>query len=286
MKEKKKSALLISGIKLVIGCLVEAVGFQYFLYPNSIICGGVTGISMIINYLFKTPVGIMIIILNIPLFVIGFKQFGRKFVAGSLAGMLLSSVFVDILAMHPVVITTEPILGAVYGGVFMGFGFGLVYSTGATCGGTDIAAKVIKKYSPHTNFSSLLLMLDAVIISAFALIFGEYERALYAVICSFIVSKAIDFVLYGAINSKLCYIISEDVGEIKAAINSRLVRGATILSAQGAYTGGAKQIVLCVINRRQIIGLRRIVKEFDQNAFIVVCDAREVFGLGFSSMDE
>lgn len=282
-QHKEKGIFLL---KVCLGSFLYAVGFQYFLYPNAIVSGGVTGIAMILNLLTRLPVGILIIVINIPLFLVAWKQFGFRFIQGSFMGMLLSSVFVDVLSLYPLQITTEPMLGAMYGGVFMGFGLGIVYTTGATTGGIDIAVKLLRKKLPHINFGTLMLSLDAVIIGIFAVVFQEFENALYAVISVFVVSKLVDFVLYGAVNSKLCYIITEHETKIKQEIHEKLERGATMLQARGAYTNTEKQVILCAISRRQIVQLRRIIYQFDPEAFIIVCDAHAVFGLGFADIDE
>ena len=268
--------------KIVIGSLLYAVGFQFFLYPNAITTGGVTGVAMIINYLSGIPVGVMTMIINIPLFAFSWKRFGLKFIIASLAGTVLSSVFVDLLATLPVEVTHEPLLGAIYGGLVKGFGLGLVYHTGATTGGVDIVAKFLRRKYQHINFSTFILGLDVVVITAFAVIFKRYDSAMYAIICMFIASKVIDLVLYGAINSKVCYIITDESIQVKDAIVTELGRGVTFLHGEGAWSGQEKNIILCVIKHSQIVELKKLVEAIDEKAFMIVSDSREVFGKGFS----
>lgn len=277
--------ILIDMIKVVAGSLIYAVGFQFFMYPNDIVTGGVTGIAMIINYLTHFPVGMLTIVMNIPLFIFSWKKFGLRFLLYSLISMLLCSVFVDLLAQLPVAVTTEPMLGAIYGGIIHGLGMGLVFQTGATTGGMDIVAKFLRRKYQHINIGTIILLLDVAVIGAFAVIFKLYDRAMYALICMFATTKVIDFVLYGAVNSKVCYIITDRSAALKDAIMAELERGVTFLHGQGAYSHQEKNIILCVIKQRQIVELKQLVKELDENAFVIVSDSREVFGKGFSYID-
>lgn len=268
--------------KIIIGSFLYAAGFQFFLYPNAIATGGVTGVAMIVNYLSGFPVGVMTLIINIPLFAFSWKKFGLKFIIASLAGTVLTSVFVDLLATLPVEITHEPLLGAIYGGLIKGLGLGLVYHTGATTGGVDIVAKFLRRKYQHINFSTFILGLDVVVIVAFAVIFRRYDSAMYAIICMFIISRVVDLVLYGAINSKVCYIITDESVRVKDAIISDLGRGVTFLHGEGAWSGQEKDIILCVIKQNQIVELKKLVQDIDGKAFMIVSDSREVFGEGFS----
>ncbi len=283
MQQKKTlREWIVMYLKIVIGAALYAAGFQFFLYPNAIPTGGLTGIAMIINFLTDLPVGILTLIMNVPLFIFSWKKFGLQFIIASLVGTVLASVFVDIFAQFPLEVTHEPLLGAIYGGIIKGFGLGVVYHTGATTGGVDIAAKFLRSRYQHINFSTFILGLDVVVITAFAVFFRRYDSAMYAIICMYIASKVIDLVLYGAINSKVCYIITEKSAEIKDALLNRLHRGVTYLHGQGAWSGEEKDIILCVIKRSQIVELKHLIRALDDRAFVIVSDAREVFGNGFS----
>ncbi len=270
-------------LKILIGAIIYAVGFQFFLYPNAITTGGLTGIAMIINYFNgRLPVGVMTIIMNIPLFIFSWKKFGLGFILSSLAGTVLASVFVDLFAQIPLEVTHEPLLAAIYGGIIKGFGLGIVYHAGATTGGIDIVAKFLRQKYQHINFSTFLLGLDIAIFLAFAVLFKRYDSAMYAIICMYIAAKVIDLVLYGAINSKVCYVITEKSEEIKDGLLNKLHRGVTFLHGEGAWSGKEKNIILCVIKRNQIVELKHLVRSIDDNAFVIVSDSREVFGNGFS----
>lgn len=286
MKSSKTREIVIQYLLIAVGSAMFAAGFQFFLYPNSIIVGGVSGIAMIVNYLTNLPVGVMTIVLNIPLFIVAWRHFGTKFIVSSLVGMLLSSVFVDLFALVDYCPTKDMLLACIIGGAIKGFGLGLVYYAGATTGGTDIVAKFVRLKFPYMNFGTLILATDAIIILAFAVIFKEVEGAMYAVIAMFVVSKVIDLVLYGIDNSNVCYIISEKSDQLISDITDRLHRGVTILEGEGAYSHQNKQVLLCVVKRTQIADIRKIIKNIDENAFFIVTDAKNVFGKGFGDISE
>lgn len=286
MKATKTGEYVIQYGLIVLGSVLFAAGFQFFLYPNSIIVGGVSGIAMIINYLTQLPVGVMTIVLNIPLFIIAWKHFGTKFIIASFVGMLLSSVFVDLLALISYSPTDDMLLACIIGGAIKGLGLGIIYYAGATTGGTDIIAKFVRLRFPYLNFGTVVLLTDAVIILAFAAIFNKVEAAMYAVIAMFVVSKVIDLVLYGINNSNVCYIISEKSDQLVGEITDRLHRGVTILEGEGAYSHQSKQVLLCVVKRTQIAEIRKMIKNVDENAFFIVTDAKNVFGKGFGDLSD
>ena len=278
---------IITYIVIVIGSIIYAVGFQFFMYPNSIVSGGAVGIAMIINKLIPVPVGLMTIIINIPLFIVAWRYFGLDFLVSSLVGMALSSAFVDLFAMFNLILTNDPMLASIIGGAIKGIGLGIIYYVGTTTGGMDIVAKLLRMKYPHINLGTLLMLLDAAIIVVYALILGKYESAMYSVIAMFVFSKVIDLVLYGIDNSCVCYIISEHSGAISnEIISGHMHRGVTILDGRGAYSGKEKQIIMCVIKRQQISEIRRIIRKLDQNAFFIVSDAKNVFGNGFESIND
>ncbi len=239
---------------------------------------------MIINYLTKIPVGALVFVMNIPLFLAAWHFIGFRFLLGSAVGMALSAVFVDLFALLPVNLTSEPMLAAIFAGVIKGFGLGLVYSTGATTGGIDIAAKFLRRKYQYVNFGTIILLLDIAIIVAFALIFRLYDSAMYGIISMFLCSKVIDFVLYGAATSKMCYIISDKSDRVKNDIVSHLHRGVTVIHGEGAFSGKEKQVLLCVVKRQQVMDLRTIVQASDEKAFMIFTDARDVYGEGFMNL--
>lgn len=287
MKSSRAARLLVKYLIIVFGSVIYAVGFQFFLYPNSITSGGVVGIAMIINQLSGLPVGVLTILLNIPLFLVAWRHFGLDFLVGSLVGMGLSSVLVDLFAVFGIRATSDPMLAAVIGGVIKGFGLGVIYYVGATTGGIDIVVKLLRTRFMQLNFGTIMLILDAAIILAYALIIKNYDSAMYSVITMFVVTKVIDLVLYGLDMSCVCHIISEKSEELIRELTSGHVhRGVTILEGEGAYSRKQKHVILCVIKRSQIPELRRTIRDLDENAFVIITDAKNVFGRGFENIAE
>ena len=268
----------------VFGAALYAAGIRFFLYPNSIITGGITGISMIVNYLTDFPIGVLTIILNVPLFILAWKRLGFSLFLSSLVGMATSSVFVDLFELLNIAATNEPLLAALYGGLISGVGQGLVYRAGATTGGFDIAAKLLRQKYQYINLGTISLGLNAAVVAAFAVIFRKFDSAMYAVIAMFISSRAMDLILYGAAYSKLCFIITDSSSAVKDAINDKLHRGATLLHGEGAYSGADKEVILCAVKQQQIVELRKLVREIDENSFLVFTTAQEVFGKGFGDI--
>ena len=282
MERSKMQGYIFMYLKIIAGCIIYSASFRFFIYPNDVVLGGVVGIATIINYLTDLPVGIMTIVFNIPLFIFSWKHFGLKFIIASLTGMALSSSLMDIFELVPFVATTDPLLASTFGGVIKGVGLGLIYSTTATVGGTDIIAKFLRRRYQHINFSTFLLGMDVAIFLIFALLFGKLDSAMYSAICMFITSQVVDIVLYGAVNSKVCYVITDESAAVKEAITGKLRRGVTYIHGEGAWSGQQKNIILCVIKRNQIVELKKLVREIDEKAFMIVSDSREVFGKGFT----
>lgn len=271
-------------IKILTGTALTSFAFRFLTFPNHIVSGGVTGIAQIVNMLTGFPVGIFTILLNIPLFLLAWKKLGRRFVVLTAVCMALSSISIDLLEKFAWPLTEEPMLAAVYGGVFKGLGFGLIYTTGATTGGVDIPARMLRRKYPHINFGTFTLAINAVIILSFAVIFRRFDSSMYTLICMFISNKVIALILYGPVDSRLCFIISDRSEELRTAITERLGRGATMLQGHGAWSGKEKQVILCVVKPPQLARLRTLVREIDESAFLVVSDARGVYGKGFESI--
>ena len=271
---------------IVGGAACYAVGYCFFFYPNSVVPGGVTGVSTIVNFLTGAPVGVLSIVLNIPLFAFAWRHFGLRFMLMSGAGMALTYIFIDGFNLLGFAATHDPLLACTIGAALNGTGLGLVYRSGATTGGTDIIAKVLRQKYPYINFGTFIMALNVVIISAYALIFRRFDAAFYAVIAMFVVSRAIDTVLYGLDTSKVCYLISNKSAELDEAITATMHRGVTKLRGEGGYTGEEREVLMCVIKKRQITDIRKLVKAIDPNAFFIVTDAKDVFGNGFGNINE
>lgn len=284
---KSALSIVVKYLIIVVGSLIFAASFQFFLYPNSIVSGGVTGIAQIINRLTGLPVGVLSIVMNVPLFIIAWRHFGLDFIVSSFVAMTLFSVFVDVFAVLNIAVTDDAMLASIIGGVIKGIGLGMIYYVGSTTGGIDIVVRLARRRYPHINFGTLMLVMDAVIVAAYALIFKIYDSAMYSLICMFVMSKVVDLVLYGLDNSSICYIISEHSEDIVKEITfGELHRGVTLLSGEGAYTHEKRPVVMCVIKRPQIAAIRRLVRTLDPNAFLIVTDAKNVFGKGFDSIND
>ena len=284
MTENNRHNLWWDALKILFGTALTSFAFRFLTFPNHIVSGGVTGLAQIVNLLTGFPVGVFTILMNIPLFAWAWKKLGRRFVVLTGICMLLSSVSIDLLEPVARPLTSDPMLAAVYGGLFKGAGFGVIYTTGATTGGVDIPARLLRRKYPHINFGTFTLCINGLIIAAFAVIFRRFDSSMYTLICMYISSKIISLILYGPINSRLCYIISDRSEDLRQAITQRLGRGATMLQGHGAWSGREKQVILCVVKPPQLASLRRLVREIDENAFLVVGDARSVYGKGFEDI--
>lgn len=270
-----------SGLLIVLGCAILAASFAFLTYPNNIVSGGLTGIAQIINLITDLPVGIMVIVMNIPLFAIAWKKMGVRFVVFSFIGMTLCSLFIDLFSAVDLVLTEDMLLASVYGGVTKGLGVGLIYHTGATTGGSDIAARFLRRRFPYINFGTLSLCIDACVVAAFAIIFRRFDSAMYTIITMFVSSRVVNLILYGMATSGVCHVITTQPRPIAQEINLTLGRGATILEGEGAYSGEKRFVVLCVVRRQQVPTLKKIVSTWDEHAFVIVSESHEVFGKNF-----
>ena len=271
---------------ILLGCAIYAASFSFLTYPNSIVSGGLTGISQIINLLTGLPVGVMVMVMNIPLFIVAWKQFGVRFFIYSLVGMMANSVLIDLFNTAHITFTNDTLLASVYGGVMNGVGGGLIFHVGATTGGTDIAARLVRQKYPYMNFGTVSLALNALVVIAFAVIFKRFDSAMYTIITMYVASRVVNLILYGLSNSGICYIITVKPKEISRHIGEQLHRGATILQGEGAYSGEDRYVVLCAVKRQQIPLLRRIVTEIDDHAFVIVTESHEVFGKNFMNISK
>jgi len=267
---------------ITLACAIYALGFNWFFVPNQIGYGGVTGLAQMLHGIFGRPsIGVLIIAINIPLFLMGWGLLGRRLFFTSLFAVSLSSVFIDLLAAAYAFPAMDPLLASLYGGVSIGFSLGVIFLQGATTGGTDIGARLLKLRLTWLPMGRIILILDLFVILGTAIVFRKLNSALYGLVSLYISALVIDGLLYGTDPAKVAYIISERHVEIADAIAGRLQRGVTILHGEGAWSGAEKNVLLCAIKVRQVVELKRTVKELDPDAFLIVCDAHEVLGDGF-----
>lgn len=284
MKKKSiKSSLLFSYIQLFIGCLIGSAAYPLFLTPNNIAPGGLTGIAVILNYLFHLPVGTISLAMNIPLFLLGYRSVGKIFAFRSLIATLLFSLLIDILPLRPM--TMDPLLGTLFGGVLLGIGLGLIIRGGATTGGTDMMASMVNRKFQYISTGTILFAFDFLVVAAAGIIVGT-SQALYAMICIFVTAKVMDTVMIGFSGNKACLIVSSSWEEIKKRIMFDMGRGVTQLLSKGGYTGDDRPTLLCVVNRQEIMEIKKIVREVDVNAFMIILEAHEAIGDGFSGIHD
>lgn len=275
--------VVIAYVQIVLGCLLGGVAYPLFLVPNNIAPGGLSGLAMILNYLFGSPVGLTSLLMNIPLFLIGYKAMGRVFAFRSLVATVLFSVTID-MAKLPAM-TNDPLLGTLYGGVLLGVGLGLILRGGATTGGSDMVARLVHKRFQHITVGAFLFFIDCCVVLLAGMTI-QVEYALYAFISIYISSKLIDVVMDGFTREKACYVISEKNEQVKTRIMAELDRGVTLLTARGGYSGAERPVLLCVLSAQEVGRLKAIVRDADEKAFIFISDAHEVLGEGFRNLNK
>ena len=267
---------------ITLASALYALGFCWCYDPNQIGFGGITGVGQILNHFFPIlPIGTVVIRLNIPLFLLGWRLLGGHLLISSLYAMFVSSIFIDLINLVYTFEPMDPLLACIFGGVLMGGSLGVVFLQGATTGGTDLIARLAKLKLAWLPMGKLLLIIDLVVIVAVALAFHNLYSAMYGVVALYISSLVMDGVLYGIDNAKVAYIISDAHEQITEAIIHDIDRGVTILQGQGAYSGAEKKVLMVAFKQRQIVALKRTVKEIDPAAFLIVCEAHEVLGDGF-----
>lgn len=282
-KNLLKNEQLASAVQIALGCALGALAYPLFLVPNHIAPGGLTGLATVLNYLFRWPVGTTSLVMNVPLFIIGYRAMGRVFVVRSLVATVLFSVLIDLIPLPPM--TEQPLLGAVFGGVLLGAGLGLILRGGATTGGTDMVARMIHNRFQHISVGAFLFLIDCCVV-LMAGFFIEAEYALYAFVALYAASKLIDVVMVGLTREKACYIISTQHEQVKREIMEKLDRGVTVLHAEGGYSGQERPVLLCVLSAQELGRLKAIVREADEDAFLFISDAHEVLGEGFRKLME
>lgn len=273
---------LKSIIKVVVGCSLFALGFDLFLQPNGLNAGGLSGLSMVIVSVLRFgTIGILASLLNLPLFAIAGVKIGKKFFILSLVGMLLSSAFIDLFTLLPLP-KTDPLVASLYGGVFCGAGTGIVYTTGGSTGGSDIIVRLLKQRLKDVPIGLLATGFDLVVAILTGLVYGDINRTLYSGVAIVISGQIVDAVVYRFDYSRVVLIISREYESITAAIAKELGRGATYLRGEGSYTQAETKVVLTAVKRQQLTELKLLVTEADPDAFIIVQEAHQVLGDGFS----
>lgn len=273
---------------IIIGAFIMASGFVLFITPYKIVPGGVYGISIVLHYMFGTPVGAMALLFDIPLTLIGIKVLGPRFGMKTVVGFLSTALFMDTITYfygtQPLV-EGDALLSSIFGGLFIGLGLGLIFKSRATSGGTDIVAMMASKYT-KLPVGQLLIIIDSVIVLLGLLVFGDWKIPLYSLIVIFIVGKVVDVILEGMNYDKVLFIVSDKHKEIRDKIVNDLNRGGTFLKGEGMFAGEEKTIAFAVVNRREMTMLHDFINSIDPKAFITVLNANEILGNGFRSLKD
>ncbi len=278
---------LTAWVQIVLGCLIGAAAYPMFLEPCEIAPGGLSGVAMIINNATGWPVGITTLVLNIPLFIVGYRSMGRVFAFRSLVATILFSLAIDGLKLigTPALVSLEEpgymVLGTIFGGVLLGVGLGMILRGGATTGGSDMAARVVHRYLPFLSVGMFVFLIDCLVVVAAAFCF-DVTSAMYAMICIFLNGKVIDVVMLGLAKNKAGFVMTEQWEKVNQRVLREMDRGVTLLSAKGGYTGNERPVVLSVLPPQEVARLKAIIREEDESAFMFITEAHEALGEGFS----
>ncbi|WP_058302531.1 YitT family protein [Gorillibacterium timonense] len=274
--------LLMRAVTMIFGSLLFSVGLEIFLVPNNIIDGGITGISIIFSHLFGIPIGVFLLVLNIPFLFLGYKQIGKTFALSTLFSVVVMSIGTTLL--HPVKpLTDVPLLATVFGGVCLGVGVGLVIRAGGSLDGSEIVAILVSKRMPF-SVGEIVMFINVFILGSAGFVF-DWNSAMYSLIAYFIAFKMIDVTIEGIDQSKSVWIISDKYQEIGEALTYRLGRGVTFLHGEGAFTGDGKKVIFIVITRLEEAKLKSIVEEKDSSAFVAIGNIHDVMGGRFKKKD-
>ena len=284
MTSQARREQLTAWTLIVLGCLIGGAAYPMYLEPCNIAPGGLSGVAMILNSFTGWPVGITTLVLNVPLFIVGYRSMGRVFAFRSLIATILFSLAIDGLKLiNTPALTDDPMLGTIFGGVLLGVGLGMILRGGATTGGSDMAARVVHRYLPFLSVGMFVFLIDCLVVVAAAFCF-DVTSAMYALICIFINGKVIDAVMLGLSKNKACFIMTEAWERINGRVLQEMDRGVTLMEARGGYTGSERPVVLCVLPPQEVARLKSIVREEDEKAFMIITEAHEALGEGFSRL--
>jgi uncharacterized membrane-anchored protein YitT (DUF2179 family) len=284
-------------ILIIIGAFIMASGYVFFITPYRIVPGGVFGISIVIHYITQgifsfapegLPVGIMGLLMNIPLTIMGVRILGPRFGVKTVIGFTLTSAFIDLQTLfwgNAPLVENDALLSTIFGGVLIGFGLGLIFKSKATSGGSDIIAMILRKYT-KMPLGQLLIYVDSFIVLIGLVVFKDWKIPLYSWLAIFITGKVIDATMQGVNYNKAMFIISDKYEEIRSKILDDLSRGATAIPVKGMYKGVERKMIFVNVTRREMVILQQYIKEVDKNAFLTVFDAYDVYGEGFKPFDE
>ncbi|MDD6491141.1 MAG: YitT family protein [Firmicutes bacterium] len=269
-------------LMITFAAISYGAGVSLFIDPNNLAPGGISGLSIVINRLVPISTGVLFLLFNIPIMLLGAWKFGMKFIVSTLYATSIISVFTEIFNQVPP-LTQQPLLGALFGGILVAVGVGFALRAGATTGGTDIIVKCLKQRKPHLKTGSIFLIIDSIIIGIGGIVFGNVETVLYSTISAYVTSQTLDFVLYGRDGAKMFYIISNSSEAITQRILNEMHIGVTHLYGTGAFKKEQKQVIFCVVKKQSAYKIEEIVKQEDSTAFMIISSATEIFGEGYKS---
>lgn len=266
----------------ILGSAIFSLGFSLFLLPHNMNAGGISGLAMVVHEIFHVgSVGFLSVLINLPLFLLGGLKIGKRFFAGSLIGMLLSSVLIDTFSLISFP-TPEPLIGALYGGVICGLGLGMVFVSGTSTGGSDILVRLLKLKYRNVPIGQISMIFDFIVVLLTGVVFQDVTKALYTGVSVFVCSHVLDAVVYRFDYSRVALIVTESYEAVAEAIGDRLGRGATYLYAQGSFRLSETKVVLTAVKKQQVADLKETVTNIDPDAFIIVIEAHQVLGDGFA----
>ncbi|MCI6639561.1 MAG: YitT family protein [Pygmaiobacter massiliensis] len=272
---------------LIVGAIIYSIGTQCFITPADIAPGGAMGIALMVHHLTNLPVGTLTLCVNIPLLILAWFYLSRRFAIRTAITCIICSVMVDfVVAPNLPMYEGDRLLSSLYGGVIIGIGMAFIFLAGSTTGGSDIAGYLVQKKWPHVSIGRLLLAIDGVILSTSTVVFGNIDAALFGLVCLYAQTKVIDTIIYGNDAGSQVTVVTRHAAEISEKIIQVLDRSATLLDAKGAYSGSATQVVLCTVRKSEFSRLKKIIHEIDKDAFVMVTETSQVFGLGFKDFAE
>ncbi len=270
-------------VAVLLGTIIYAAGISLFLDPNNLAPGGVVGISVIFSHVWGGETGSWYFLFNIPIIIIGWRKFGGRFIIWSFYAIVCNSMFTNLFGkISPV--TREPLLAALAGSILVGTGIGIVLRSGSTTGGMDIIVKLLRKKHPSIKTSSFFMGLDIIVVSAAGFVFQDFNVVMYAFIAVITSGKVMEFILYGADEASLVFIISDHTSVLLSRILEEMEIGATILTGRGAYSKNDKNIIMCVVKKRYTASLEELVKQEDSHSFMIVTGANEIYGEGYKDI--
>ena len=282
MTKPSASRLIRDYLWITLASVLYALSFDWFYAPNQLGFGGLTALGMILNHLSPAiPIGTSVLVLNIPIFLLGWRFLGGHTLVSSLFAMTATSLLMDLFAALYAFPAMDPMLASIFGGVTLGASLGIIFAKGATTGGTDLIARLLKLPFAWLPMGKLMLAVDLTMLLAVSAVFRSLESAMYGIIALYITTAVMDQVLYGLDRSKVAYIVTANPRPMAAEIDRQLDRGVTYLHGEGSFSGQDKLVLMCAFKQRQIVPLKALVHALDPEAFLIVCDAHEVLGQGF-----